>query len=208
MRYHKRIVQTGGPCGGKTTTNLKLQKELKLPYLFIEEAATAVLENGWPKRELVDQGDAAALAQWHLDFQREVFRYQTKLNQDTTDRANSNRFKAAIFDRDGIYEGAAYWPAGFANYEQAFGLSLREVDTEIDLVIFHETMAMTRPELFGQNNEHRYETSVEEAIAVNNRILEIYKDHPNFRFIPSTIDLRERVRIANMWIHDLIYPNL
>jgi CYTH domain-containing protein len=107
--------------------------------------------------------------------------------------AEENAAKALILDR-GILDGAAYMPGGLPAFIKRFDLDLEKAYSRYDMVIHLETIARSRPYLFGKGgNECRYETNPEDAVELDLKIQEAWKGHPNWHFIPGNMELEDVV---------------
>lgn len=195
----RNILITGGPKAGKTTVVTALEHQLKVPAIFVEEAATKVLRDGFRVRP---DGEAAREL-WHREFQDEVYGVQMKLEADAVARAQELGIQWVIYDRS-EFDGMGYHPDGIEGYGRIYDLTLQQMHQKYEAVIFLETLAIAFPHLFdSDNNEHRYEDSAEEAIYVNSNLFEVYKNHPNLYLIPSGLGEREKIRACNKFIVDL-----
>lgn len=203
----KKIVITGGPCAGKTTVVNALKSEIQLPAVFVSEAATLVLEGKFPPRPDESKVGVELIKQWNRYFQNAVL-YTQLAHEDAAElEGKEKNLDLMVLDRS-LYDGMAYYPEGVDGYSEAFKVWRSDIKNEFDLVIFMESLAVCRPEMFGRDgNEHRYESSAKEAIEVNNRLLEVYEIHPNLKILPAELALREKKRAANRWITELMRPN-
>lgn len=188
---------------GKSSTINTLEYDLKIQAVFVPEAATTTLERGFRPRPNVATADEEDIRQWGVEFQTEVLRVQAELEVEAYNRSNQLGYTLAVFDRS-KYDGAIYFPGGHSTFCDTFALTLEQMNEDFAVVIFLESLAVSQPHLFGRgNNEHRYETSAEEALAVNQRTLELYQSHPNFHFLSAHLGLHEKIRTTHKIIHEL-----
>lgn len=180
-----KVVLDGGPCGGKTTVGRHLKN--KYPGLVF---VTPEVASGLTKELIPLPGrDVALSSTWLYDFQTAVLPTQIAMEKIWQDALRDTPTKLMIIDR-GTLGGAAYFPGGLESFLAKFQLDLRNSCERYDLVVHLETLAKSKPELFSKaDNEQRYETTPEQAIALDNLIQDIWKNHPNWHFIPSHLGI-------------------
>lgn len=155
-----KIVITGGPCAGKTTVLEALKKELP-GVNFVNEVATTLFNEGYPAPNPWTQ-------EWQNGFQKAIFDRQ--IQEETTVRG------ITIFDR-GLGDGAAY----DSNFWNRFNLTKEDIWNRYDYIIILRSLAFLDPEKYVElqkSNPHRFE-SPERALELDQKILDIYKEHPN-----------------------------
>lgn len=156
----KKIVITGGPCAGKTTVIETLRKSLSCH--FVNEVATTLFEEGYPPPDPWTQD-------WQNQFQKAIFDRQIQVELLSTQGIT-------IFDR-GLGDGAAYDP----NFWTRFNITKEDIWSRYDRVIILRSLAFLDPEKYTElqrTNPHRFE-SPERALELDQKILNIYQDHPN-----------------------------
>lgn len=190
-----RIVFDGGPCGGKTTVGRHLKEKYPSAIFVTPEVASCLT------RELIPLPgrDVALSPTWLLDFQTAVLPTQITMEKMWVNALANSEVKLMIIDR-GTLGGAAYFPGGLEVFLNYFHLDLEESFARYDMVIHFETLAKFKPELFSKaDNEQRYEDSPAQAIALDDRIQEIWRDHPKWQFIPSHIGIDSiKIMVDNM----------
>lgn len=166
----RRVVLTGGPGAGKTAVLEMARRSLCLHSAFLPESASLLFGGGFP-RILSEAGLRAA--------QRAIFHVQTELE---TLAAEDGRAALALCDR-GTIDGLAYWPGTAESYFAELGTTLGEQLAHYAAVIH----LRTPPPNHGYNhtNELRIE-SAREAHAIDERILDVWAEHPRRFIIDST----------------------
>ncbi|MFA5020733.1 MAG: ATP-binding protein [Patescibacteria group bacterium] len=168
----KKIVITGGPCGGKTSAIRALEQEFNGRLLVVPEAATLLLSGGFP----VPGRDVDWSQNWQDAFQAAVTKLQHSLEQAYQLIADQRGITLLICDR-GLLDGAAYTPGGRPAFARRYGVKIRKTMQEYESVIHLESLATAQPELYGQgNNEHRFEP-LAEAQALEGRTRAAWSGH-------------------------------
>ena len=192
-----KIVVTGGPCAGKTTALSRIQRDLShLGYtvLIVPETATSLISGGvapWTCGSLEDFQRCQML----LQMQKEVVFQQAA----TTMSAE----KILIVCDRGALDSKAYMS------EAEFARTLDYLETtELELrdgydAVFHLVSAAKGAEEFYtlENNAARYET-LEEAVAIDDRILAAWTGHPHLRVIGNACDFEGKMRSLT---HEIAY---
>ena len=183
-----KIVITGGPCAGKTTAMSWIQNAFtKLGYtvLFVDETAT----------QLITGGASPKLSVSNQDFQWHLIQLQQAKEQAFADIAHilrGNKF-LIVCDR-GIMDNCAYMT------DQEFGWVLKQLGTgkialrdQYDAVFHLVTAAKGAVKYYTlANNQARSET-VEEAAALDDKLIAAWTGHPHFRVIDNTTDFEEKM---------------
>jgi len=182
-----KVVFDGGPHAGKTTVSKRLQAKYPSLIFVTPEVASCLTEKliPLPGRDLDLSQD------WLFHFQTTVTPTQIameKMWQSALEQRNT-KTKLMIIDR-GILSGAAYFPDGLDGFLNHFDLDLEESLARYDMIIHFETLAKSQPELFGKtDNEQRYENHPQEAVERDDKIKNIWANHPNWKFMPSSIGI-------------------
>ena len=183
-----KIVITGGPCAGKTTAMSWIQNAFtKMGYavLFVDETAT----------QLIAGGAAPWLSASNRDFQLRLLQLQQAKEEafseiGTTMKANKI---LVVCDRAAM-DNCAYMT------EQEFGWVMRQMNTnKVALrdqydAVFHLVTAAKGAEKYYTlaNNQARTET-VEEAAALDNKLIAAWTGHPHFRIIDNSTGFEEKM---------------
>ncbi|MFI5240790.1 MAG: ATP-binding protein [Candidatus Saccharimonadia bacterium] len=187
-----QVVLTGGPCSGKSLVHSALQSYFGDQVTFVAEAATSLLSGGFP----LPGRDLDWSADWQAHFQRAVAGLQCALEMTAQVRARQAGHKIIILDR-GLLDGGAYLPRGLHELVELTGQTIDQMLRRYTLVVQLETLAASKPELFGQdNNLQRFETEPEKAVLID-RNLEMCWRWPNnsliWRHIPVTETFQEKI---------------
>lgn len=169
-RSRCRIALTGGPGGGKTTAADMLRREIGEQIVVVPEAATMLFSGGFPRSEEVEARRAA---------QRAIFHVQRNIED-----VQSARYPGRVLLCDrGTIDGAAYWPGNEPNeFFAEFGTTLEHELRRYDAVLFFETAAVGDLSI-ETGNPVRIESN-REAVALDTRMRDLWKTHPNYVHIP------------------------
>ena len=183
-----KIVITGGPCAGKTTAMSWIQNAfVKLGYtvLFVDETAT----------QLITGGAAPWLSASNRDFQLQLVRLQQAKEEAFTEigRFMKGNKILVVCDRAAM-DNCAYMT------EQEFGWILKQMGTnKIALrdqydAVFHLVTAAKGAEKYYTlaNNQARTET-VEEAAALDDKLIAAWTGHPHLRIIDNSTGFEEKM---------------
>lgn len=193
------IVITGGPCAGKSAA-MPLIKETftnkGYTVLFIPETATELIIGGvcpWTTGKNQDY----QLCQCQLQtFKENIFEQAVRtMPQD--------KF-LVVCDR-GLLDNKAYMNQDEFNYVLGqMNTTEEEMLSRYDAV-FHLVSAAKGLEDFYQkeNNEARYET-VEEASALDDRLIRCWEKHPNLKVIPNSYDFDQKMDLLLQKISDFL----
>lgn len=194
----KRIVLTGGPCAGKSTVLKVLQDEFVGQLLIVPEAATMLLSNGWP----VPGRDIHWSEEWRFDFQGAIAAVIPRLESVYELKAKAEGISCLVCDR-GIMDGAAYTPGGVEVFCRLYGVYQEKVLNYYEAVFHLESLAVTRPELYGKdNNSVRFE-SLEEARKLEYRTREAWQAHPQWHLL-NHCDLEDRIKAACQIVRQIL----
>ena len=188
MEIHK-IVITGGPCAGKTTAMSWIQNAFTAKgyiVLFIGETATEFIRGG--------------VAPWtcgsNADYQKVQMRLQMEKERLFEQAASTmNAEKILIVCDRGLLDNKAYMnEQEFKEVIKAVGSNEVELRDNYDAV-FHLVSSAKGAEQFytTANNAARTET-VEEAKALDDRIIASWTGHPHFRVIDNATEFATKMR--------------
>lgn len=184
-----KIVLTGGPSAGKTTGQSWIQNAFtKLGYtvLFVPETAT----------ELITGGVAPWSCGTNLDFQRGLLRLQLEKERVFEQAAATMPAEKILIVCDrGAMDNRAYMS------ELDFARLLSELGTtEVQLrdgydAVFHLVTAAKGAEKFytTANNKARTE-SVEEAAALDDKLIAAWTGHPHLRVIDNSTNFEDKLK--------------
>ena len=183
-----KIVITGGPCAGKTTAMSWIQNAFtKLGYavLFVDETAT----------QLITGGAAPWLNTSNRDFQWHLLQLQMAKENAFADIAKTMKSSKILIVCDrAAMDNCAYMT------EEDFGWVLKQMQTnkvalrdQYDAVFHLVTAAKGAVKYYTlANNQARTET-VEEAAALDDKLIAAWTGHPHFRVIDNTTDFEEKM---------------
>ena len=197
-----KIVLTGGPCAGKTTTIDRIEEHLvKKGYhvLVLNECATEMIKGG-----IRPFGNHAATV---YDFENEVLNlqlYKEKRYKDFLNNYKDDEKIIILYDR-GTVDVKAY--LGEENYQRMLEenhLNHQKLLDEYDLVIHMTTVAANMENRYSNsNNTARFEDS-QEAIDVDNKITKAWKGHHNLKVVPVCELLEEKIEKAIKCVDELL----
>lgn len=183
-----KIVITGGPCAGKTTAMSWIQNAFtKLGYavLFVDETAT----------QLITGGAAPWLSASNRDFQLQLLRLQQAKEKAFSEIGRTMKANKilVVCDRAAM-DNCAYMS------EEEFGWVMKQMNTnKIALrdqydAVFHLVTAAKGAEKYYtlSNNQARTET-VEEASALDDKLIAAWTGHPHFRVIDNSTSFEEKM---------------
>lgn len=184
----RKIVVTGGPCGGKTTALTRIQRDLShLGYtvLIVPETATSLISGG--------------VAPWtcgtNVDYQRCQMQLQLEKERVFMQAAAtmSNEKIVIVCDRGQLDNKAYMTDEEFTDVLKDLKRTEAELRDDYDAV-FHLVSAAKGAEEFYtlENNGARYE-SVEEAAALDDKFIAAWTGHPHFRVIDNRSDFEEKM---------------
>lgn len=173
-RVVKKIVLTGGPSSGKSSSLELIHKHLtNLGYvvLIVNESATELINSG-----IKPFGENKLRM---IDFQDVILRYQLFKENLFEETANQYMDKdiVILYDR-GVMDNKAYITDDeFSSLLKKYNLKEFDLINRYDLVIHLETGA--KKNFYNtENNKARYD-SIEEAIKLDDRTYYVWSKHKN-----------------------------
>ena len=171
----KRIVLTGGPCAGKSSSleliELYLKKKGYIVYI-VKESATELINSG-----IKPFGDNAVDM---VSFQDIIFQYQIQkevLVDEVCKKFNDDKDIVILYDR-GLMDNKAYInQLDFDKLLLKYNLSEEVILNRYDLVIHLESAAKGKW-YTKENNKARYEDR-ERAIEMDDKIFDAWSKHDN-----------------------------
>jgi hypothetical protein len=119
--------------------------------------------------------------------QRAIYHVQRNL-EDAQAAAYPDRI--LLCDR-GTLDGAAYWPGEPGDFFASVGSTMEAELAHYDAVLFFETAAAGGIRIEG-GNPIRIE-SVDEAVAVDARLHQLWATHPRFLFVPHNASFFKKI---------------
>lgn len=196
----KRIVLTGGPCGGKTSAiKLIREKYEKENYivLSIDETATEIINSG-----ITPYGNNAISM---YDFQKYVFESQIKKEQEIEKYIKENKESNIIvlYDRCLIDNKSYVSDDEFNKLLNEFNININDYIKKFDLFIHMVSAAIGTNEYTLSNNNARVETE-KEAKEKDKKILDCYKDIPKHVIVDNKTDFDDKVNKVIELIENII----
>ena len=184
-----KIVITGGPCAGKTTGMSWIQNaftERGYTVLFVPETATELISGG--------------VAPWTCSSNSEYQKCQMKLQQEKEKvfeyaaRTMDSEKILIVCDRGALDNKAYMTEAEFAVALNYLGANEVELRDNYDAV-FHLVTAAKGAQKFytTANNAARTET-VEEAAALDDKLIAAWTGHPHLRIINNSVGFEEKMK--------------
>lgn len=184
-----RIVLSGGPCSGKTTSKSKIKTELSeklgLNVFIVPEAATDIIQSG------IYPGENISMEQ----FQEFVLTKQLENERMVLD-AIKKYFdpdkSVVVYDR-GILDQFAYVSKEYMiELLKKNNMAIEDVTERYDAIIHMVTAAKGTDVYTTENNAARRE-SAEEAILVDEKTLEGNMMHHNLHVVDNSTDFEQKV---------------
>lgn len=186
-KYSKKIVLTGGACGGKTES-LPFIKEhfVKLGYdvYVVSEMATILMLGGIEPQKVGEKFFQEAVIGMQLEMQN-TYEKAMILSQSTK--------KLIIFDRCPIDAMMFLNKIELDKILNKFNTTFNEILNSYDAVIHMEAVAKKFPELYAYNNKARRDEALY-TIETDNRLLDAYKSHPNRIILNSCKNFNEKIK--------------
>lgn len=184
-----KIVITGGPCAGKSTAMSWVQNaftQMGYTVLFVPETAT----------ELITGGVAPWVCGTNVDFQQCLIQLQIEKEQIFEQAAKSMESDKILIVCDrGALDNKAYMTAlEFRQTLDAIGENEVELRDNYDAVFHLVTAAKGAEEFYTTaNNSARTET-VEEAAALDDKLIAAWTGHPHLRVIDNATDFEDKMK--------------
>ena len=194
-----KIVITGGPCAGKSTGFEWIKKALNekgYTVLCIPETAT----------EFIMGGVAPWTCGTNIDFQKCQMELQlTKERLFIRAAQTMNNDKIVILCDRGALDNKIYMSD--EDYQEVLSFLNLDEDALMNSydAIFHLVTAALGAEKFytTENNAARTET-VEEAIALDYKLIDAWNNHPNFKIIDNSTDFENKMKRLIIEIFDFL----
>jgi predicted ATPase len=173
----RRIVLTGGPSGGKSTTIMEINRLLPEVYCA-PEVATILLSGGFP----APNQDHPWSYDWQWKFQTAVAGTQLALEEISEQRARAESKRVIVYDR-GLLDGASYLQFGVRDLETITQQTEQQMADRYDHVLHLPSSATRGLDGYDKlSNPHRFEEAAE-ALALEKRVLEVWSKHADRQII-------------------------
>lgn len=174
------IALTGGPGAGKTAVLEMASRALSDQVALLPEAASLVFGGGFPRHDSLAGRQAS---------QRAIYRIQRELEELVL---QERKVRFALCDR-GTVDSLAYWPGPLDEFFDQVGSTHEAELTRYAAVLHLRTPGADSG--YNHQNALRIETP-DEALRIDERILEVWEGHPNRVVIPSSRGFLEKASLA------------
>lgn len=189
-----RIVFTGSPCSGKTSTLRFLQKEFKDDLHCVPEIASLVNTHAGIQCDV--SGLDAVRQERHFAQARRILEALAEL------QAKRDGKKAIVVDR-GVMDSAAYLLGGTEEFIRTIQSCMKYEFGRYDLILRFETPPLDVYLENRGNNDARTE-EYKRAVLLGQRIEEIWGVHPNVHFVGNAGSWLEKLNRAHQIIKDFL----
>lgn len=197
-----KIVLTGGPCAGKTTTISRIEEYLTTKgyhVLVLNECATELIKGG-----IRPFGEGKVSV---YDFQNEVLNlqlYKEKRYKDIVKKLPKETKCILLSDR-GVIDNKAYLGEElFQKLLQENTISEKNLIDDYDLVIHMITVASNVKNRYSNsNNTARFEDA-DEAISLDKRTNEAWGGHRNLKVVEVCETLDEKISNVLHYVDELL----
>ncbi len=173
-----KICLTGGPCAGKTTVVDIVRREFSQTAVTIPEAASILYGGGFPRFQSAEGIKSAQRAIYYTQVEMEkIFELMTG--------------PQVLFCDRGTLDHPAYWPLG--DSECFFKSVNSSIENEVNRYHLVIHLQSAKAEHGYQNLNAVRKESPDEALLVDQRILESWKPHPQRVIIPSTLTFQNKI---------------
>ncbi len=184
-----KIVLTGGPCAGKTTTNERVEETFtKLGYAVftLPEAATL----------FINAGADFLTKDTHLYYEihRNMMLYLLQMEDSFYEIARATGKPALIINDRGAMDISAYMtPEDWHKLLQEVGRTEEALMARYKAVFHLCTSAKGAQNSYTlSNNSARMET-LEEAVRVDDNLMRVWKSHPNLHVVQSEEFVKDKI---------------
>jgi predicted ATPase len=175
----RRIAVTGGPGAGKTTVWRALKGAYPDRLVAVPEVATMMLSHVFPQ---------VACKEERCAIQRAIFHVQKNLEAFHENRAAPGQ--VLLCDR-GTPDGGGYWPEGPEAFFDAVSARWEEELARYDAVLFLQTAAAGGLSIADGNSVRTEDRAT--AVAIDQRLHEVWSRHPRFCFVEQHPDFGAKV---------------
>lgn len=173
-----KIAVTGGPCAGKTALINVLSMHFHKQLTPVEEAGSFLFHSSFKRRH----DDAGLRSQ-----QRLIYHIQREFEELAEIDAST---MGILCDR-GALDSLAYWPGTEREFFNSIHSSLNEELHRYDWVIHIDSAPPVDLGINGIRTE-----TVEEILALNEKIKSVWKNHPRRIVLPNDLDFEGKAKVA------------
>ena len=185
-----KILITGAPSSGKSSTMSKLAEIYQHEAVLIPESAIVLLSGGFPTPEPTDIEQMRIFQQALIEVQKALEFIFVRQN-----------YKAdlMIFDRS-VLDGAAFWPEGINSYLENFKIDIHNEYLRFNYVLFFE---LPDKAYFGGKNKQRFH-DYEQCLESEKQLKMLWENHPNFLVINATKIFNDKIESAISLIQKIV----
>ncbi|MBO7629207.1 MAG: ATP-binding protein [Bacteroidales bacterium] len=185
-----KIVLTGGPCAGKTTTNERIEEfYTKLGYAVftLPEAATLFIKAG---AEFLTKD-----RNLYFEIHKNMMQFLLQMEDSFYRIAEATGKPAIIINDRGAMDISAYMePEDWQRLLQETGHTEEELMGRYKAVFHLCTSAKGAPNSYTlSNNSARMEETLAEAIRVDDNLINAWRFHPNLHLIASEEYVKDKI---------------
>jgi predicted ATPase len=173
----RRIVLTGGPGAGKTAVLEMVRQTACRHVSVLPEAAAMLFNDGFPRQSIAGVQQAAQRAIYHVQLEIE--------------NAYDAMGPGVLLCDRGVVDGSAYWP-GPEDYWAAVGTTPQQAFARYDAVIHLRVPGATN----GYGTTALRVETVQQARAIDERILNAWQGHPRRYIVEPTSDFLTKATSA------------
>lgn len=200
MSMIKRIVLTGGPCGGKTLSLPYLSEKLRnygWRVFIVPEVATTVLNGIQDMNYIVntkpDLHDIIqdSIFRQQVNIENEIFQLAGKFVTDESDELN----KCVILIDRGLMDIKAYSDKSFFEKLQfVYHLNTTDIHKRYDAVIHLVSVALGAEDFYTKINNLSRRENIEEARIADTKTRDCWLGHPKLRVINNSTDFKGKLK--------------
>ena len=185
-----KIVLTGGPCAGKTTTNERIEEFFtKVGYAVftLPEAPTLFIKAG---ADFLTQD-----RNLYFEIHKSMMRFLLQMEDSFYEIAEATGKPALIVNDRGAMDISAYMdPDDWKRLLRETGHTEDELMNRYKAVFHLCTSAKGAPNSYTlSNNSARMEETLAEAIAVDDNLIRVWRSHPNLHLIQSEEFVKDKI---------------
>ena len=184
-----KIVITGGPCAGKSTAMSWIQNAFSqkgYAVLFIPETAT----------ELITGGVTPWTCSTNVDYQKCQMKLQLEKEKifEQAARTTAGDKVLIVCDRGALDNKAYMNDSEFAETIQFIGSNEVELRDSYDAVFHLVTAAKGAEEFYTTANNTARTESIEEAAALDDKLISAWTGHPHLRVIDNKRNFQDKMK--------------
>lgn len=185
-----KIVLTGGPCAGKTTTNERVEEFFsKVGYAVftLPEAPTLFIKAG---ADFLTQD-----RNLYFEIHKSMLRFLLQMEDSFREIAEATGKPGLIVNDRGAMDISAYMtPGDWQRLLRETGHTEGELMARYKAVFHLCTSAKGAPNSYTlSNNSARMEETLAEAIAVDDNLVKAWEGHPNLHLIKSEEYVKDKI---------------